>query len=49
MNNLSYEEYLEKYGTMTYSNVGISMMPLLRQGKDLFTVRKKDGSALSEI
>jgi len=41
MNNLSYEEYLEKYGTMTYSNVGISMMPLLRQGKDLFTVRKK--------
>lgn len=38
---ISYEEYLEKNGTLTYSNVGVSMMPLLRQGKDLFTVRKK--------
>ena len=37
----SYEEYLEKHGTMTYSNVGVSMMPLLKQGRDLFTVRKK--------
>ena len=38
---ITYEEYLEKNGTLTYSNVGVSMMPLLRQGKDLFTVRKK--------
>ena len=28
-------------GSMTYTNVGVSMLPLLRQGKDLFTVRKK--------
>ncbi len=34
-------EYLEKNGTLTYANVGVSMLPLLRQGRDLFTVRKK--------
>ncbi len=41
MNKISYEEFLEQNGEMTYSNVGISMMPLLKQGRDLFTVRKK--------
>ena len=38
---VSYEEYLDQNGSMTYTNVGVSMLPLLRQGKDLFTVRKK--------
>lgn len=38
----SYEEYLAKNGELTYTNVGVSMMPLLRQGKDLFTVKRKD-------
>lgn len=38
---LSYEEYLEQNETLTYTNVGVSMLPLLRQGKDLFTVRRK--------
>ena len=38
---ISYEEYLDRYGTLTYSVVGSSMLPLLRQGKDLFTVTKK--------
>lgn len=41
MIKITYEEYLEKNGSMTYSNVGVSMMPLLKQGRDLFTVRKK--------
>ncbi len=36
------EHYLKDNGTLTYSNVGVSMMPLLRQGKDLFTVKRKD-------
>ena len=43
MDKTTYEEYLEQNGSMTYSNVGVSMMPLLRQGRDLFTVRKKGG------
>ncbi len=41
MNKTTYEEFLEKNGEMTYSNVGVSMLPLLKQGRDLFTVRKK--------
>ena len=41
MSKLSYENYLEENGKLTYTNVGTSMMPLLRQGKDLFTVTKK--------
>lgn len=41
MNNKTYEEYLAENGSLTYSNVGVSMLPLLRQGKDLFTVQKK--------
>ena len=38
---ISLEEYLETYGRLTYSNVGISMLPLLRQGRDLFILEKK--------
>ncbi len=38
---ISFEEYLKQNETLTYTNVGVSMMPLLRQGKDLFTVARK--------
>ena len=38
---LSFEAYLEQTGTLTYSNLGTSMLPLLRQGRDLFTVKRK--------
>ena len=37
----SLEEYLEKNGSLTYGFSGGSMLPLLRQGRDLFTVRRK--------
>lgn len=40
MNKSTFEEQLEKYGSFTFRNTGVSMMPLLRQGRDLFTVRK---------
>ena len=36
----SYEEYIRKYHTLTYKNVGVSMLPLLKQGRDSFTVRE---------
>ena len=39
---ISLEEYLETNGRLTYSNVGISMLPLLRQGRDLFILEKKE-------
>ncbi len=38
---MKYEEYLEKYGRLTYRFQGVSMRPMLRQGKDTFTVVKK--------
>jgi hypothetical protein len=41
MNKLTYEEYLERYGEITYTNVGTSMMPMIKQGRDLFTLVKK--------
>lgn len=37
----SFDEYLETHETLTYTNVGVSMLPLLRQGKDLFTIKRK--------
>ena len=36
------EEYLAENGTLTYTNVGFSMWPLLREGRDMFTLRKKE-------
>lgn len=41
MGKLKFEKYLERYGELTYRNTGISMLPLIRQGKDLFTVVKR--------
>ncbi len=38
---MKYEEYLDQFGTLTYRFKGVSMLPMLRQGKDTFTVVKK--------
>ena len=40
MDKISFEEYLSKNETLTYRNTGSSMMPLLKEGRDLFTVRR---------
>ena len=37
----SLEKYLSEQGRIISSNVGVSMLPLLRQGKDLFFIEKK--------
>ena len=39
--NVSFEELLDKNGYLVYTNVGVSMMPLLRQRKDIMEIRKK--------
>ncbi len=41
MNNQSIEKYFETNELLTYRNVGVSMLPLLKEGRDVFTVRKK--------
>lgn len=38
--NSSFEEQLEKNGVLIYTNVGDSMMPLLRQHKDIIIIKK---------
>ena len=38
---VSFEELLEKDGYIVYTNVGCSMMPLLRQRRDIIEIRKK--------
>ena len=35
-------EVLRREGTFVYTNVGTSMMPLLRQGKDLMVIRRRE-------
>lgn len=42
----SYERYLNRYGSFTYRCVGTSMLPLLRQDRDLFVLRKKGEARL---
>lgn len=41
MNKTTYEEYLAEHGELTYTNVGVSMLPMIKQGRDLFTLAKK--------
>lgn len=37
----SFEQLLEEHGYIVYTNVGYSMMPLLRQRRDIIEIRKK--------
>ena len=46
-NGISFEEYLEKSGSLTYTNKGVSMLPLLREGRDLFIVEKRGEERLT--
>ena len=43
MNSASFEEILEKEGRLVYSSVGDSMLPLIRQGRDLLVIERPDG------
>ena len=41
MNKTTYAAYLDSYSELTLTNVGTSMLPMLKQGRDLFTLQKK--------
>lgn len=41
MNKSTYEAELDKHGRLVYTNVGDSMMPLLRQNRDLLVVAQR--------
>ena len=38
---MTFEEYLEKNGELVYTNTGRSMLPMLRQHRDLMVIRPK--------
>ena len=40
---LSFEEELEKSGKLVYTNVGVSMRPLIRQDRDILIIEKPKG------
>ncbi|MBR2716436.1 MAG: S24/S26 family peptidase [Oscillospiraceae bacterium] len=43
MSNLSFEDVLERDGRLIYTNVGDSMLPLIREGRDLLVIEKPRG------
>jgi len=43
MNRLSFEQVLDREGRLIYTNVGTSMLPLIRQGRDLMIIEKPHG------
>lgn len=40
---MTFEQILESQGTLVYTNVGTSMMPLLRQRRDLLVLVRPEG------
>jgi len=45
---VSFEDELRKHGNLVYRNVGVSMMPLLRQGRDLMVLSAKTEKRLNK-
>ena len=43
MNKSTFEEILARDGRLVYTNVGDSMLPLIRQGRDLLVIRRPEG------
>ncbi|MCQ2467632.1 MAG: hypothetical protein MJ166_08955 [Clostridia bacterium] len=47
INKTTFEETLDKQGVLVYTNVGVSMRPLIRQGRDVMVIRKKGEGRLN--
>lgn len=45
-NEWSFEEVLNRDGRLAYTNVGISMQPLIREGRDVMIIEKRALSAI---
>ena len=43
MSKSGFEEILERDGRLIYSSVGDSMLPMIRQGRDLLVIEKPAG------
>lgn len=45
---VKFEDYLDRYGTLTYTCKGISMLPMLRQRRDILVIKKKGPERLKK-
>ena len=43
MNKAAFEEIIERDGRLIYTNKGDSMMPLIKEGRDLLVIEKTNG------
>ncbi len=43
MNSSSFDDVLARDGRLIYSNVGDSMLPLIRQGRDILVIERSQG------
>lgn len=43
MGSSTFEEEIQRTGRLVYTNVGCSMMPLIRQHRDLVVIEKPQG------
>ncbi len=48
MSKLSFEEYLKQYPQLIYPNVGDSMLPLLRENRDLMVIERRPNRRLKK-
>lgn len=48
MSKSTFEEQIARHGKLVYTNVGDSMMPLLRQGRDLMVISRKPEGRLKK-
>ena len=46
---MTFEQALEQNGSFAYTNVGVSMMPLLREGRDLMVIQKRGAERLKPL
>ncbi|MBO4332499.1 MAG: S24/S26 family peptidase [Paludibacteraceae bacterium] len=47
-NNSRFEDVIEKHGVLIYGNVGDSMMPLVKQGRDRLVIVRKPAGRLKK-
>ena len=45
---MTFEELLNRDGRLIYTNVGVSMVPLIREGKDVLIIEKCDAQKLKK-
>ena len=49
MEKSTFEDILAKNGRLVYTNVGVSMLPLIREGRDILVIEKRDGYVLKNM